>query len=139
MKYYCHKCANELSLIPSPPSGKIVRTPYQYEKHLKHTSFDATYSIQSIFSDSSTSAYANYIVDSIDTGAVEIDEQGRKNIIWCAGRETGFHFKSGKLVRPSDAVKVVLYLDKDKLHAFPENSTSFNTATCNNCGKRIVY
>lgn len=135
MQYYCHECADTLRLLPNPPGGKVVRTPYQYGKHLKHTAPNSTYSIQSIFSDSSTSAYANYLVNAMLAGAVEIDEQGRKNIIWCAGRETGFQYQSGKLVRPSDAVKVVLPINTDKVHAFPENSTSFSTAICCQCGR----
>lgn len=139
MQYYCHECADKLSLIPNPPSGKVVRTSYQYEKHLKHTVPNPTYSIQSIFSDPSTSVYANHLVNTILAGAVEIDDQGRRNIIWCAGMETGFHYQSGKLIQPSDAVKVVLSLDTDKVHAFPENSTSFSTATCCHCGELIVY
>ena len=139
MQYYCHKCADKLSLIPNPPSGKVVRTPYQYGKHLKHTVPNSTYSILSIFSESSTSVYANHLVNAMLAGAVEIDDSGRQNIIWCAGRETGFQYQSGKLMQPADAVKVVLSLYSDSIHAFPENSTNFSAATCCQCGTLIVY
>ena len=139
MQYYCHKCADQLSLIPNLPSGKVVRTPYQYEKFRKHSVPDSTYSLQSVFSDSSTAAYADHLVNTMLAGAVEIDDQNRTNIILCAGKETGFRYQDGKLVQPSDAVKVVLSSDSDKVHTFPENSTSFSTATCCQCGELIVY
>ena len=138
-RYYCHRCAKQLELINDPPTGKVVQTQYQYNKHRKHTVADSTQAIQSIFSDPSTSTYADHIVNTMLEGAVEIDDFGRKNIIWCAGRHTGFRYESGKLIQPSDAVKVVLSSDTNLVHAFPENSTAFNTETCSECGNLIVY
>ena len=138
-KYYCHSCANKLSLIPDPPRDKIVKTQYQYKKHMKHTIPDSTYPIQSIFSHPSTAVYADHLVNTMLNGAVEIDNYGRTNIIWCAGKKTGFRYRSGQLVQPSDAVKVVLSTSTSSVHAFPENSTSFNKETCQHCGNLIVY
>ena len=137
-RYYCHKCAQQLGLTNDLPTGKVIQTPYQYNKYLKHTVEGSTYRIHSIFSDPSTSAYADHIVNAMCEGAVEIDDFGRKNIIWCAGRHTGFRYESGKLIRPSDAVKVVLSSDINLVHAFPENSTTFNTEACSECGNLIV-
>jgi hypothetical protein len=137
-KYYCHACANKYGLIPDPPAGKVVRTLYQYRKHQKHTSPDPTYPIQSVFSDSSTSVYAGYIVNALHNGAVEVDDDGRRDIIWCAGRYTGFRYELGILVQPNDAVKIVLSSDTGLVHAFPENSTNFNTRFCEYCGKTVV-
>jgi len=88
--YCCHRCAKQLGLLNDPPTGKVVQTQYQYDKHRKHTIADSIYSIQSIFSDPTTSTYADHIVNTMFERAVEIDDFGRKNIIWCAGRHTGF-------------------------------------------------
>lgn len=125
--YYCHSCANENGLIPNLPLGKVVQTPYQYKKHQKHISPNSTYAIQSVFTDPSTSVYAGYIINAMLDGAVEVDDKGKINIIWCAGRQTGFRYESGELIRPTDAIKVVLSSDTGLVHAFPENSTSFDT------------
>lgn len=93
--YYCHRCGCNLGLIPDPPRGKIVRTVKQYEKHRKHTVPDSRYPIQSVFVDPSTSVSASYLVDAMLAGAIEVDEQGRTNIILAAGRQAGFGTSSG--------------------------------------------
>ena len=79
-QYYCHECGKQKGLIEDPQPGKKVQSNYQYDKHQKHTVVDSSYPIQSIFSDPSTSTYADYIVNTILEGAVEIDELGRKKI-----------------------------------------------------------
>lgn len=137
--YYCHQCAKLKGLINDPPIGKKVRSQYQYDKHEKHTKIDSSYRLQSIFSDTSTSIYADYIVSAMTEGAVEIDDLGRKNVIWCAGKDNGFRVESGDIVRPTDAVKVVLSSVSSSVHAYPENSTSFNTGKCAECGRSIVF
>ena len=137
-EYYCHSCGHHLGLIPDPPTGKLVSTPYQYDKHIKHTIPADCYSIQSCFSDGSTSEYADHIVNAMLEGAVEVDEQGRINIVWCAGRQTGFRYVNGHLSKPVDAVKVVLTSSTGEVHAFPESSTSFINGTCGRCGSGLV-
>ncbi len=120
-KYYCHTCGSKLGLIRDPPHGKIIRTAQQYTSHLKHTVPDSRFSIQSVFADPSTSAYAGHLVSAMLAGAVEVDEQGRTNIIFAAGRQTGFRYEFGQLIQPSDAVKVVQSSNSGLVHAFPEN------------------
>lgn len=138
-EYYCHRCGDQLGLIPQPLAGKVVRSTYQYEKYHKHTVPDSHYSIQSVFSDPSTAAYATYVVNAELEGAVEVDEQRRRNIVWAAGHQTGFRYECGRLIRPTDAVKVVLSSSTGLVHAYPENSTSFSTGVCAQCGGPIVY
>jgi hypothetical protein len=138
-QYYCHKCGKQKGLIEDPQPGKKVQSNYQYNKYKKHTVVDSSYPIQSIFSDPSTSVYADYIVNTMLEGAVEIDESGHKNLIWCAGRHTGFRYESGNVIRPTDAVKVVLSSATSAVHAFPENSTSFNAGRCIQCGNPIIF
>jgi len=137
--YFCHNCAEQRGFIEHLPIGKVIKTPYQYSKYRKHTELDSDYSIQSVFSDPSTSVYADYIVNAMLEGAVEIDELGRKNIIWCAGKPTGFQYKAGHIIRPTDAVKVVLSSAEHSIHIFPDNSTCFNTGVCHECGNPIVF
>jgi hypothetical protein len=137
--YYCHQCAKQKGLIEDPPAGKKVRSQYQYDKHEKHTQIDSSYRLQSIFSDPSTFVYADYMVSTMMEGAVEIDDFGRKNLIWCAGKQTGFRVEAGNMIRPTDAVKVVLSSASSSVHAYPENSTSFDAGKCAECGKPIVF
>ncbi len=138
MKYFCHRCSRQLGLIPDPPAGKKVSSAKQYEKHHKHTVLEGRYPIQSVFSDPSTSAYAGHLVDAMIEGAVEVDDLGRKNIVWVAGRETGFRFEYGRLIQPSAAVTVVQSSNAGLIHAYPENSTSFSAGVCEQCGQAIV-
>jgi hypothetical protein len=143
-KYYCHSCAKQQGLIDYPSIGKSIQTKYQWDKYEKHTEIISSYQLQSIFSVHSTSVYADYVVNSLMEGAVEIEERGprkkdRKNIIWCAGKHTGFRYEAGVMIRPTDAVKVVLSSATSSIHAFPENSANFSTATCCECGNLIVY
>jgi hypothetical protein len=137
--YYCHQCAKQKGLIEDPPTGKKVNSLYQYDKYEKHTQIDSSYRLQSIFSDTSTSVYADYMVSAMMEGAVEIDDLGRKNLIWCAGKHNGFRVEAGNIVRPTDAVKVVLSSVSSSVHAYPENSTSFNAGKYAECGRPIVF
>jgi len=63
------------------------------------------------------------VVSAVDgaqcSGAVELDDRGRRNIIWLAGEPTGFRYEAGIPVGPTDAVKVVLSSEARKVHAFP--------------------
>ena len=99
-QYYCHRCAAELGYIHEPSTGKKVRTQYQLEKYAKHTAPDSEHAIQSVFLQSDTSAYAGYMVSALLAGAVEVDEQGRHNVVWVAGTPTGFLYEHGQLMRP---------------------------------------
>jgi len=60
-------------------------------------------------------------------------------VIWTAGKVTGYLFSEGRLIRPQDAVKVVLSTATAKIHAYPENSTTFTLERCRNCGGPILY
>jgi hypothetical protein len=137
--YYCHNCAAEMGLIRRPHNDKLIRSSYQAEKYLKHTVINPKEKLQSLFSDPSTAVYADYIVDGIYSGSVEVDDHKRPNIILPVGSRVGFRYEYGNLIKPQDAVKVVLYHNDDKIHAFPENSTSFKSCACERCGQPVIY
>lgn len=132
--YFCHQCSVQLGHLRRPPTGKVVGSSYQLAKYLKHTVPDAGIEIQSVFETPSTQAYAEFLVDALAAGSVEIDDRGSTNVIWAAGQPTGFLFRSGSLTRPQDAVKVVLSSNTSKVHAYPANSTNFIGVTCSQCG-----
>lgn len=137
-KYYCHGCAAKLGYISRAPEGKVVGSPYQLDKYIKHTVPDPMFAVQSVFEEPSTQAYRTYSLDALAAGAVEIDDAGRKNVIRVAGEQTGFRFEHGQVVQPTDAVKVVLSSNTALMHAYPDNSTRFETATCDQCGVAVV-
>lgn len=138
-KYYCHGCAAILGSLRQPPTDKLIVSSYQLEKYIKHTVPDPRYHIQSVFSTPSTQLYAEYIIESITAGSIEVDDYDRKNIIWVAGERTGFLFNYGQLVQPQDAVKIVLFHDDARMHAYSANSTSFTGTTCDICGEQVIY
>ena len=136
--HYCHPCAAEERRLRKPPDGDLIGTTYQLEKYIKHTAPDPKYPVQSVFSTPSTQEYASYIIETMAAGSLEVDDRGRSNVIWAAGKETGFLFKQGCLIQPQDAVKVVLSSSTGEIHAFPANSTGFLGVKCTRCGGPAV-
>lgn len=134
---YCHSCSAELGHLIAYTSD-ILGTNYQLGKFIKHTTPDPRYPVQSVFQSSSTAQYENFVVNSAASGIVEFDGKGRRNIVWVAGRDTGFRFENGRLVQPQDAVKVVLSTATGLIHAYPENSTTFNSLRCARCDRPVV-
>jgi len=120
------------------PEGDLIGTSYQLAKYIKHTVPDPRYPVQSVFSSTSTQVYGSYLVESMAAGSLEVDDHGRSNVIWTAGKETGFLFQSGRLVQPQDAVKVVLTTSTGQIHAYPANSTTFYGVPCVQCGRPVI-
>ncbi len=137
--YYCHKCAATLGHLNPAYTSEPLGTTYQLAKFIKHTLPDEKYEIQSVFASDSTQKYADYLVQSSHSGSVELDDRNHRNIIWAAGEETGFLYKDGVLQQPQDAVKVVLSSETGKIHAFPQNTTTFSTAMCAKCGGPVIH
>jgi hypothetical protein len=132
--YFCHGCSVRRGYLRPPPMGKAVGSSYQLAKYVKHTVPDQGFAVQSVFETPSTQVYAGYLVDALAAGSIEIDERGSTNVIWAAGRPTGFLFRNGSLIQPQDAVKVVLSSNTSRVHAYPANSTNFASVTCSQCG-----
>jgi len=138
-KYYCHECAIKLNLLSNNyPVTNFTGSSEQLRKFIKHTTPTQSYDINSIFNDKTYSNYKDYIVNTLASGSVEIDDKNRKNIVYCAGKNIGFTYISGSIQIPTDAVKVVLYHNSYKIHSYPTGSAGFVNNVCDNCGKNII-
>ena len=133
MSHYCHRCAAQSGYLQDVYTSEPLQSQYQLHKFMKHT-IPSSHPFSSIFSSTSTNDYASYIVTTANSGSVEIDSRGRRNIIWVAGRPTGFSYVGGVLSGPTDGVKVVLSSEATKVHAFPVNTASLKTEQCAQCG-----
>jgi hypothetical protein len=136
--YYCHECARQHGYVsPSiPSSGLAPNAGIQLEKFIKHTAPTGVYSINSVFNDSKWETYQNYIVAGAASGCLEIDDRGRKNLLFFAGKETGLTYQSGGFMISCSGVIVVCCEDAARIHAFP-NSMSAESHTCVICGRRV--
>lgn len=138
--YLCHECAIKKRILNNEigdfdPSG----TKYQLDKFYKHTVPPKCLDTVSIFDISENKKYKKYIVNTLASGCVEFDDQGRKNIVWIAGETQGYMFKNAVLQGDIDGVKVVLPDDPEKMHAFPTGSADLSTKKCMICGRKIIY
>jgi hypothetical protein len=135
MTYYCHRCAAQLGYLATVYTSGPLQSAYQLGKFVKHTvpGGDA-----SVFESTASGPYGRYIVGAAASGLVELDDRGRRNIIYIAGQKTGFNYKDGALVGPTDAVKVVLSSGGKKVHAFPVSAAALATKRCASCGDSIA-
>lgn len=136
--YYCHNCMVSASAITPASPADLTGTQYQLEKFIKHTIPSASYPINSVFSDPSFQTYRDYIVNTNASGCLEIDDQGRKNLVWFAGSPVGVTVQNGSAMVPNNAVKVVYPEDEKRMHAFPTASSEIQTRTCRVCGRLVV-
>jgi hypothetical protein len=137
--HYCHECAITLGhLRPLEPATNLTGSINTLKKYFKHTVPPASGSVISVFDQPDYDAYKDYVVTTLASGSVEVDSSGRYNILWVAGKQTGFTFINGVAQGPTDAVKVVLHTNPESIHAFPTGSVEFISATCARCGNPIV-
>ncbi len=130
MTYYCHKCAStNLSITPSIPYN-LTGTQYQLDKFMKHTAPNTIYQINSVFDDPTYSQYKDFIVTTCNSGGVEVDSFGRYNQIWYASEKTGMTHTSGGFSHPTSGVRVVLYGNEFKIHAFPDGFNPSEKTCC---------
>jgi hypothetical protein len=136
--YYCHECARASGLVNPvlPMSGLAPTSGYTLQKFLEHTVSGMTGKLKSIFADRSWAAYQDFMVDAVNSGCLEVDDQNRKNLIVFAGKETGVTFHSGKFVASCSSVKVVLSESSGQIHAFPSNVIA-ESQVCVACGRRV--
>ena len=114
-------------------------TSYQLEKYIKHTIPSAQSHAISIFDMSEGKSFKDFITNTLASGCVEIDDQGRKNIIWIAGKKQGYIWANNALQGDEDGVKVVLSDNPDRIHAFPIASSSLEKGRCMSCRAPIFY
>ena len=139
MQYYCHKCAIGLGLLRPAATTDLTATQYQLEKYLKHTAPTSAYNFNTVFSSPASETYQNYIVTAVASGYVQIDDLGRKNIVWVGSEQTGITYSNGAFVGPTNAVKIVFHDDDQKIHGFPIHSSELRAAKCLICGCPVPY
>jgi hypothetical protein len=77
--YYCHSGAAQLGLLQDVYTSDPLQTMYQLEKFVKHT-IPPSHPCWSLFNSTSTGDYANYVVATAASGAVELDARSRRTI-----------------------------------------------------------
>jgi hypothetical protein len=140
MHYYCHDCGVISGTLRPIDPVKLTGSKYQLGKFLKHTTPCSLADYNTVFTSSAASeAYLNYVVTTVASGHIQVDDQNRVNVIWVASRDIGVGLQGGSFVGPTDAVKVVLHDKPHKIHAFPINSSKLKAASCARCGRTIPY
>jgi hypothetical protein len=141
--YLCHDCSALLghsSTIAEIQAGGLgqINTQRQLDWFWKHTAPKKDYPVNSVFLDSSSTDYCNYMVSTIAAGCVEFDDEGRKNFILFAGSTTGLQFNNGVFESPCNGYKTVLTESSTTVHAFP---TYFRPEIriCENCRKALPF
>ena len=134
--YYCHACAVKKGLVTPTITANLTGTNYQLDKFIKHTAPTGNYAMNSVFNDPKYPTYRDYTISGALSGCVEVDNKGRSNIIWYAGKETGLTY-SGNFNLPVSGIKIVLHQDNAKIHAYPFQVPE--TKHCQDCGVLIPY
>jgi hypothetical protein len=88
-EYYCHICAIAADLLRPAQPVTITGSHYQFGKYLKHTVPGFGTDTVSLFDDPSYPAYEDYYLTTLASGGVEIDDAGRTNVVWLAGKDIG--------------------------------------------------
>lgn len=137
-KYYYHKCAEILDLIPANTEFNYTGSIVQLAKFIKHTMPTASHKINSVIQSNDYNQFKNYMVNSICSGSVEIDNQGRMNIVWVAGEKTGATYLNGSFLTDNNSVKVVKSWDCNEIHGYPTSSSDLELKIYSNCGGNVV-
>ena len=138
-QYFCYQCAIANNLV-SPvevDTLNLTGSSYQLEKFIKHTSPPTGSGYITVFDDPTYKNYRNYIVTGTISGMLEIDDRGRKNLLWYGGEQTGFQYIGGRYIAPVSGVKIVLSENSERLHAYPVEGVSGLILTCASCGEPL--
>ncbi len=136
--YYCPACADALKLKNGIDTSSLLGSIYQQEKFTKHTVSQPATSepAKSRFDSSSTQYYGDCIQETVEKGFIEIDDQNRKNVLFCpsTGSSLGTKYKWGKLASRPDTVVAVKTSDPGGIHAMLEDSSNYSGRNCSKCG-----
>lgn len=141
--YYCHTCAL-IDGIYTPPCDptliNLTGSAYTLRKYVEHTveASGSHKTINSIYADPTYGTYKDYYVSSSLSGSVEVQADGKKNLIWHAHQSLGPAFETGSFKFSGEAVKVVFAENTGKLHHFHVNANDYATAVCAKCGCAIL-
>ena len=140
-QHYCHDCAlrNGVFTPFDNPAINLTGSAYQFGKFIKHTAPTGSYeNLLSIFNRLDYSGYMNYTVSASVSGCAQIDDAGRTNLVWYAGRHVGMSFSGSRYHCAADAVKVVLHHDVTLIHSFPVNWEQHYINRCRACNNYIL-
>lgn len=139
MTYYCHECAVRNGLVNPIDAftANLTGSNYQFEKFVKHTAPNQYNGLISVFFWQDFPLYRDFTISGSISGALQIDDQNRKNLIWYAGRDIGITYENGVYRSPNDAVKVVLSENPTGIHAFPINYELQYVNRCLACDRII--
>lgn len=124
-RYLCFNCSRlrgHSSTVAEIQAGGLaqINSQYQLDKFWKHTAPSTVYPGEnSVFIDSSSTNYCNYMVSTMAAGCVEFDDFGRMNFILFAGSTTGLTFKNGIFESVCNGYKTVLTGSSTSSHIFP--------------------
>jgi len=141
--YYCNECAKMKCYdfnIDSTYNFTGSVGSYQFNKFIKHTEKpnNTTNGIVSIFENDDYESYKSYILDTAKSGSIEIDDNNKVNIIFIANKPTGKSYNNGEFEIITDAVKIVLPANHEKIHCYPTSSLDLLNVLCKLCGKSIA-
>lgn len=137
-RWLCNDCARKLAELPPEPSGSLLLTAYQQQKFSKHTVGDPASPTNSVYNSGDESAYEDSARRTMQEGAVQIDDQGRRNVFRPLNRPIGVtHTVRGQFVVSGE--KVVLGDEAGRVHAFPYGSPVIPKKRCNQCGSPIPW
>ncbi len=132
--HFCPDCRASLSYAPALPTGPLLQTGYQSDKHVKHTLIDPTERLQSIFADPSTSTIRVEVEAALSSGVMEVDDAGRINFLTLSGPGFGYRYEWGSRIQAQDLTKVVLSSNAGQRHQFTEASANLHGVCCSVCG-----
>jgi len=137
-KYYlCSSCKKSTGEINTGMYSDPLGSTYQQDKYKKHTVPTTGYDKQSVFIDFTETEYTGLIQEAVLSGSLEVDEQGRKNIIYPIREKIGVLYSKGIPIREQDVLKVVCSTDGERVHGFTISSTTLSTGVCKDCNNPI--
>ena len=141
--YYCHTCALKLGIYAppaDPASINLTGSCYTLTKFIEHTvpASGSYKKVSSIYSDPTYDTYKNYYVSGSISGSLEVQSDGKKNLIWHAHEALGPAYETGSFKFSGEAVKIVYPEDTGKLHHFHVDANNYALEVCANCGCTIL-
>lgn len=135
--YYCGPCRLSLGYAPALPSGPLLQSGSQQVKHAKHTVVDPSERLQSIFSDPSTATIRVEVENALSSGAMEMDDRGRINLLTWSGQGVGYRYEWGTQIEEQQITKVVLSSNAGQRHQFTETIARLGSQRCSICGTEL--
>ena len=139
--FYCHQCSASKGLIKALCSQTLDLTgnSYKLDKFMKHTAPHNMNGFVSVYDDPSYKSYKGYSINASLSGAVEIDDQNRKNVLYYADDNIGVTYCNSLPITIGDTVKLVLHENDNLVHSFPVASGSIlKTEICAEYGCKVL-